>query len=446
MSGMRSSRKKQFDLPGELGNGLIICQAEKEDIETAADFIADIHGEPALGISARDLMNGVHPASGVDDFVLIVDEDAGNKIVATAGLVPQTWAYDGIPFSVGNPEFISTAPDYRRQGLMRTVIDGLHSLSAYRGDLVQAIQGLRWFYRQFGYEYALNPGPIRQLHLSDVPALPEDETEPYQIRRSTDMDIGLIMPLYERQCAGYLITNVLNESFRQGDISGYSPGSDLGDWTYTIVDTREQFIGYYSTWGDPWGSFMVKELATEKEEALPQVLPTILRFIQAQQSTYAAAFDGKGPTRITFELGANHPVYRFLETSLGQLQSRQDWYIRIPDLPKFISHIKPVLEHRLMNSVMRNFSGELKMTFFRGGLRLIFDQGKLTQVASREATGENGTFEMTSFPPLVFLKLLFGYRSLEELRYAYPDCWAGEQDTLLLNALFPKQPSWLRML
>ena len=55
-------------------------------------------------------------------------------------------------------------------------------------------------------------------------------------------------------------------------------------------------------------------------------------------------------------------------------------------------------------------------------------------------------FSMTCFPPLVFLKLVFGYRSLEELHYAYPDCWATEGDALTLEALFPKQPSWLRQL
>jgi hypothetical protein len=46
-----------------------------------------------------------------------------------------------------------------------------------------------------------------------------------------------------------------------------------------------------------------------------------------------------------------------------------------------------------------------------------------------------------AFPPLVFLQLLFGYRSLAELRYAFPDCEASHEGTLLLNALFPKQPS-----
>ncbi|MBI5567179.1 MAG: hypothetical protein HY870_19935 [Chloroflexi bacterium] len=312
--------------------------------------------------------------------------------------------------------------------------------------MIQAIQGLRWFYRQFGYEYALNPGPGRSLHLSDIPPLLDGETEPYQIRRITEADISLIMPLYRRQCAGNLVTNVLAEAIRRHDVSGYSPGSDLGDWTFAVMDADRQFIGYYSTWGSPWGAFTIKELATTQDETLRQVWPSIVRFIQSQRVTYAAELEGQAPTRIEFELGAGHPAYQLLDTKLGQGQSRPDWYIRVPDLPKFIYHITPVLEQRLANSVMRNFSGELKMTFFKEGLQLIFDQGKLTQAALWQATDENEAFNMTSFPPLVFLKLLFGYRSLQELRYAFPDCWANEQDTLLLDTLFVKQSSWLRML
>ena len=95
---------------------------------------------------------------------------------------------------------------------------------------------------------------------------------------------------------------------------------------------------------------------------------------------------------------------------------------------------------------MHGFTGELRISFFRGGLRLASDRGKLVELSDWTASEENEAFNITGFPPLVFLKLLFGYRSLEELRYAFPDCWANEQDTLLLNALFPKQPSWLRML
>jgi hypothetical protein len=43
----------------------------------------------------------------------------------------------------------------------------------------------------------------------------------------------------------------------------------------------------------------------------------------------------------------------------------------------------------------------------------------------------------------VFLQLLFGRRSLADLRYAFPDAWANDEATMLLETLFPQQPSWI---
>ena len=42
-----------------------------------------------------------------------------------------------------------------------------------------------------------------------------------------------------------------------------------------------------------------------------------------------------------------------------------------------------------------------------------------------------------------FLQLLFGYRSLAELRYAYADVSANAVAEPLLDALFPARPSWV---
>jgi hypothetical protein len=39
--------------------------------------------------------------------------------------------------------------------------------------------------------------------------------------------------------------------------------------------------------------------------------------------------------------------------------------------------------------------------------------------------------------------LLFGYRSLDELRYAFPDVWVKDEAELVLKTLFPMKPSWV---
>ena len=52
-----------------------------------------------------------------------------------------------------------------------------------------------------------------------------------------------------------------------------------------------------------------------------------------------------------------------------------------------------------------------------------------------------GNDASAGFPPFVFVQLILGYRSLDELRAFLPDTWASPEAALLLNVLFPTQPS-----
>jgi hypothetical protein len=89
--------------------------------------------------------------------------DTDGRIISSLNLISQTWAYDGIPFAVGRPELVATLPEYRRRGLVRQQMALIHQKSAARGELVQAITGIPWYYRQFGYEMGLDLGGGRQL-------------------------------------------------------------------------------------------------------------------------------------------------------------------------------------------------------------------------------------------------------------------------------------------
>ncbi|MCB0065990.1 MAG: hypothetical protein KDD77_02500 [Caldilineaceae bacterium] len=118
------------------------------------------------------------------------------------------------------------------------------------------------------------------------------------------------------------------------------------------------------------------------------------------------------------------------------------WYVRVPDLPRLVRHLRPVLEKRLAASPLRGYSGELKLSFYRDGLRLAFAAGQLTEVAAWPPPDtDHHEWQGAGFPPLVFLQLLFGYRSLAELRATFPDVYAEQEAALLLDILFPKSPS-----
>ena len=143
-------------------------------------------------------------------------------------------------------------------------------------------------------------------------------------------------------------------------------------------------------------------------------------------------------------------VVNITRTGAGALEvcvpARAELVFDVPDLHDFLRHITPVLERRLASSFAAGYSGELKVSFVQGGLRLAFERGHLKKIAPMSPAETDPSLEPRDrdaiFPGLVFLQLLFGFRSVGELEYAFPDCGASSEETrALLDVLFPKHPS-----
>ncbi len=430
-----------------LGDGLILRRATVTDVEALATFNAEIHRNPdatepdfRVGVWTRDLMEPGHPTFDASDFTVVEDTRTG-QIVSSLNLISQTWSYGGIPFQVGRPELVGTHPDYRRRGLVRAQFEVIHQWSAARGEKVQAITGIPYFYRQFGYEMGLTLGGGRLGYKLDVPKLKEGEVEPYRVRPATEEDLTFIARVYEQAMSRYLVTCVRDETMWRYELCGRSQDN---------CERRELRI-VETTTGEPVG-FLAHEPRLERAilritsyELKPgiswlAVTPTILRYLQVTGETYAAQ-DQKGEFEsFAFWLGPEHPVYQAIPDRLPVTRKPYAWYVRVADLPDFLRHITPVLEQRLARSAFVGHTGELKLSFYRSGLRLVFTDGKLTSIEPWTFTG--GDWGSAAFPDLTFLQLLFGYRTVEELNYAFADCWASNDETrVLLNALFPKQPS-----
>ena len=150
--------------------------------------------------------------------------------------------------------------------------------------------------------------------------------------------------------------------------------------------------------------------------------------------------EGDESVAVGFDWGFDHPMVELESLTMQGTVRPFSWLIRIPDLVKFLDHIRPVLNERLAQSHFHRYDGELAITFYRSGVKFTFAQGKVKEIADflppsfREAGA--------GFPDLTFYFLLLGSRTFEELEFACPDCYVRKQiDRALLNALFPKIPS-----
>ncbi|MBK8049566.1 MAG: hypothetical protein IPK16_22125 [Anaerolineales bacterium] len=209
------------------------------------------------------------------------------------------------------------------------------------------------------------------------------------------------------------------------------------------VDTAGATAGYCWLASKRWEADLeVFALELEQGRNWQQALPCLLRLLRAYGESLPVNDGNTKPyTGLSLNFGRTHPVYEILGNSVA---SRDEppyaWYVRVPDLPAFVELIAPVLEARVARSIHAGHTGDVKINLYDDGIHLQFENGTITSVApwQKPAYSDDG---ICGCPPLVFLKLLFGYRSLAELRTMFPDVWTTPEGESLVNTLFPAQPS-----
>jgi len=433
---------KQKTILRDLGNGLIMRRSTPEDAEALSTFNGAIHSDDDLDKLrlinwTRDLLTRPHPTFNADDFT-IVEESSSGRIVSSLNFIPQTWSYEGIQFGVGRPELVGTLPEYRGKGLVRAQFDEIHKWCLEREMPVQAITGIPYFYRQFGYEMTLDLDGGRTGYEPNIPKLKNGETEPFRFRRAVESDIPFIMELDERLSRRSLIFAVRDEAMWKYELNGRTEES-IPNKTWEIIERLDG--------GEPVGMLMRPKMVgnyammyeLKSGVSWLDVTPSVIRHLWSIAKELTTQ-DGKSRSSFTFLLGQDHPVYQAMGDDLPVYRKPYSYFMRVPDLPGFIRLIIPALEERLAASIAPGHSGELKISFYKNGLRLLFEKGRLILVEDWKPSPDE--WGNAAFPELTFLQILFGYRSFSELHQSFTDCWwHSEKDRALIDILFPKKLS-----
>ena len=445
----------------DLGGGLVLRWSSVDDADRVGELLGTIWRNdsdppvnPRMAEVARRHLAGGYPLVRPGDCALVeATEQPGRPIVACCFLWREEWSYEGIRFTVGRPENIVTNPAYRNRGLVRAMIELVHARSATEGHPVLAITGIPYFYRQFGYEYALDLHGRRIVYTALIPPAPADASAPYTLRPATGADIARIAELYARRRGGSILWNELGERYWRYLIEFWGPPEaprdpiavGAGERLLAIDEAGGAMRGFAMVAAKRWGNdLQVHAIELDPDVSLATAAPDLLRALHQYGAQLPTILPNPQPLReISLMLGREHPLHAVLAPALAPVvEPPYAWYMRVPSLPAFLRLIAPALEQRLAASPAAGYSGALTTSFYRGGLRWTFDGGRLAAIEPWDTPSYQESAD-ASIPALVFLQLLFGYRSLADLRYANPDISANATAALLLNALFPARPSWV---
>jgi hypothetical protein len=306
--------------------------------------------------------------------------------------------------------------------------------------IVQVITGIPYFYRQFGYEMALDLAGRRFGCEPNVPKLKDGEKEKYSIRPALDADLSFIAETYACAIQRHAVACVRTPELFKYEMDGQSDGNMDRFIMHIIENEAGEAVGYLQH-----PNYLGKTgLTAYWYELKPgvswlDVTPSVVRYLWKRGQEYGQR-DERTVTTFGFMLGAEHPAYKVLGSNLPTVINPYAYQMRVPDLVNFLNLIKPALEKRLSESIASGHSREIKVGFYRDGLRIVIEKGKLTAIEKwMPSPKDEGDI---AFPDRTFLQMLFGYRSYEELHTSFADCWCDHEDVrVLMDILFPKKLS-----
>ncbi len=401
-----------------LANGLTLrTLTGPQDLPRLAQLVTDVF-EPPVGVFMTNLLTGYPDMTAADQ--LYVETDAG-EMVSCLCLIPWQWRYGPVTLTVGEMGVVGTRADYRGRGLVRAQVAPFKQRLAARGCVLSMIQGIPYFYRQFGYDYAL---PLEGGWRLEFHQLPAPSGTAYTIRRAGPADIPALMALYDNAVAPLTIHSLRTPAIWDYLLTPYTVPDAGSRQTWVIGDAAGSVLAYVRLPEFHFG----KEMVVDEASRFP-FDAALAMLAHLRQRAQAA---GQPFIRLNLPVGSD--LVRIGRALGAHDQGTYAWQLHIPNLANLLRTLAPALNARLADSVFAHWTREVRMGLYRGGLLLRFVDGKLTEV-EESTTGGHNDF---SLPPMALVPLIFGHRSVEEVRAAFPDVNVDGQWRLLLETLFPR--------
>ncbi|MFT7834794.1 GNAT family N-acetyltransferase [Saccharothrix sp. BKS2] len=380
-----------------LSDGLVLRPARPEDLERIGALLAD-RGEPEDAVDHRLVVED--PDAGWEACAVVVD---GDLVVSTATLLDETLVLGGLGIPAGQVELVATDRRYEGRGAVRALMGWAHERAAARGHLVNIMLGIPYFYRQFGYTYAVPYAATR-----DVTGTPTGAG--HTLREATAADIPVLARFQDAEQAPFDLRMPHSAPLWRWLV-------ERGGSTGWLVERDGVPVASGRT-TPPEEGVRLAEVAAVDEAAAHALLALT------------------GATEVTERPGtvAGAALEPFLAPAKAEANS---YYVRVPDPVALLEHLRPVFGARLAASArFAGEEGEAVVSFYRSHVRMPFAGGEVGPVAVGGTMQAPGAAGGAGVAPDMVASLLFGPHGIEGLTARQPDVYPGP-DEELMRTLFP---------
>lgn len=384
-----------------LPDGLVLRQAAPADLDQIGALLAR-RGEPEDALDHRLVVED--PDEGYRSCAVVVD---GDRVVSTATLLDETVHLGQVTLPAGQVELVATDEAYEGRGLVRALMGWAHEESARRGHLVQVMVGIPYFYRLFGYEYAIaQPHPRR---LTAAPGGGAGDT----VRPARPDDVPALAAL-QAAAQGAADVRVPHPTARLRWLT-------VHDATRTLVVERAGALVASGRLTPSSG--LVAEATAVDAAAVGDLFDAV-----AAQATSGRVGLVERPGTL-----AHRVCEPLMEPASPQAEQ---FYVRVPDAAAVLEALRPVLSTRLAGAGLAREGTELLLSTYRQHFRLAVTSDGVGPVRAGGVLQGPVDVGGAGCAPDWLPALLFGPLGIAGLERLRPDVRAGA-DAELYGALFP---------
>ncbi|MFI7613795.1 GNAT family N-acetyltransferase [Nonomuraea terrae] len=389
--------------PVSLADGLVLRQAQPADLDQIGTLLAD-RLDPADVLDHRLVVTD--PDAGWPSCAVVVD---GDRVVSTVTLLDEDVRIGGIHLPAGQVELVATDRAYEGRGLVRALMRWAHDRSAARGHVVQVMIGIPYFYRLFGYEYAIDIPPALTVHTPPPgeatsglrAARPADIPAMTALQEATQNRFDVAMP-HSAACWRWLLAHEASTLW-------------ILEHAGTVVATGRTT--------PPGPEVLLAEAAALDEAAARDLLRGV------------AALASEGKVRVVHRSGTVTAAawQEFLDHE--PRKQAEQYYVRVPDVAVLLDRLRPLLWHRLTTAGIDRAGRDIVISTFGAHYRIPVHTDGLGEVVTGGAMQAPGALGGAAAAPDQVPALLFGPHGFEGLTRVRPDVYARDEE--LFQTLFP---------
>ncbi|MFD5618137.1 GNAT family N-acetyltransferase [Streptomyces yangpuensis] len=386
-------------------DGLVLRQARPADLDQIGALLSE-RGEPDDAVDHRLVVTD--PDAGLSACAVVVD---GDRVVSTATLLDEEVCIGGVRLPAGQVELVATDTEYEGRGLVRALMHWAHERSAARGHLVQAMIGIPYFYRLFGYEYAID---IPQA--LNVNALPPPGDGNATLRAARPSDIPAMAALQASAQSGFDVTMPHSAACWRWLLDHESSNLVVLEQTGTVIAAARTT--------PPGEEMLLAEGAARDEAAARELL-----------SAVGALAAGEG-LQVVHRAGTvtGNAWQEFLDHE--PRRNAEQYYIRVPDVAALLDRLRPLFRQRLASAGIDRTGRDIVISTFGAHHRIPVLADGLGEVVTGGAMQSPGVVGGAGVAPDQLAPLLFGPHGFEGLTRIRPDVYAADEE--LFQALFPR--------